>query len=130
ALLVGHERRPAPVDVPQAIPWRGSHRLEEPAAVEVPVSGLAPHEGAVDEEEGHHEGASGSVAVELDEPRVADPEVVGDLVADDAADLSAEFLLVAACQPFDRAAGDGGLVRGPRPVPAAPARGRYALGQP
>ena len=47
-----------------------------------------------------------SVAVELDQPLVADPEVVRDLVEDDAADLAAEALRIVAVEPFERPAVD------------------------
>ena len=53
----------------------------------------------------------GSVAVELDEALVADPEVVGDLVQDDAFHLALEPRRVAAVEPLERAAEDRDLVR-------------------
>ena len=52
-----------------------------------------------------------SVAVELDQPLVADPEVVRDLVQHDAADLPLQQLGVVAVEPLERPAVDRDLVR-------------------
>ncbi len=51
-----------------------------------------------------------SVSVELDEPVVADPEVVSDLVQDDALDLAPQPFQVGAVQSLERAAEDSDLV--------------------
>jgi hypothetical protein len=52
-----------------------------------------------------------SVAVDLDQALVADPEVVGDLVQHYVADLSPEKVRIGAGEPFDRPAVDADLVR-------------------
>src|SRR4051812_27645349 len=52
-----------------------------------------------------------SVAVDLDQPLIADPEVMRDLVQHDVPDLAAQDLRVPSVQPFERPAVDRDLVR-------------------
>jgi hypothetical protein len=51
------------------------------------------------------------VAIDLHQPRVADPEVVRDLVEDDAPHRGPQTLGIAARDPLERQAVDGDLVR-------------------
>src|SRR5947207_15823 len=62
------------------------------------------------------EPVSPSVPVELDQPCVADPEVVGDLVSDDVPHLALEPLPIAAAEAVQGPAVDRDPVR---PLPAA-----------
>src|SRR6266566_1303729 len=68
-----------------------------------------------------------SVAIDLDQALVADPEVVGDLVQHDAPHLPAKHLLVLSVEALQRAAVDRDLVRERAGVEAAAPRQRDAL---
>ena len=70
-----------------------------------------------------------SVAIELDQPLVADPEVMRDLVEHDVPDLAAETIGVAGSESRDRPAEDADLVGKHSAVRAAPSRQRYAAVQ-
>src|SRR5487761_107098 len=70
-----------------------------------------------------------SIAAELDEPFVADPEVVGHLVPDDVAHLAAQQLCVGSVQALERAAVDRDLVRQRALVAARAPRQRHSLVQ-
>jgi multiple sugar transport system ATP-binding protein len=70
---------------------------------------------------------TGLVAVDLDEPLVADPEVVRDLVQHDAPHLGAEQVVAPAVEALERAAEDRDLVRQRAGVVGAAARQRDAL---
>src|SRR5204863_2097058 len=74
--------------------------------------------------------AKPSVAVELDEAFVADPEVVRDLVEYDATDLPHEQLVVAAVEPLQRPAVDRDPVRRDGGVAARAPCQRHALVEP
>src|SRR5487761_1197219 len=69
-----------------------------------------------------------SIAAELDEPFVADPEVVGHLVPDDVAHLAAQQLCVGSVQALERAAVDRDLVRQRALVAARAPRQRHSRG--
>src|SRR3954447_2528886 len=76
-----------------------------------------------------------SVAVDLDQPLVADPEVMCDLVPHDVAHLGGEHFRIRAVMPNERAAIDGHLVGKRcvverRAVTGASPRQRYALVEP
>src|SRR5205085_6577315 len=71
--------------------------------------------------------STASVPIHRPEPLVADPEVVGDLVQDDASDLLDEALRIGAIVALQRAAVDGDLVREHGSVRAAAPRQRDAL---
>ena len=70
---------------------------------------------------------SRSVAVDLDQPLVADAEVVGDLVQHDVPDLPGQQLGIVPVEALERAAVDRDLVRERARVVDAPARERDAL---
>src|ERR1700726_3353535 len=70
-----------------------------------------------------------SVAIELDQPLVADPEVMGDLVEHDVSDLAAQTIGVAGSKSRDRPAEDADLVGKHSAVRAAPSRQRYTAVQ-
>ncbi len=73
---------------------------------------------------------STSIAVELDQALVADPEVVSELVQDDTPDLDLESVTVRTGEPLDWAAVDADLVGKHPGVDAAPAGEGYAPVQP
>src|ERR1700747_753493 len=70
-----------------------------------------------------------SVTIELDQPLVADPEVMRDLVEHDVPDLAAQTIGVAGSESRDRPAEDADLVGKHSAVRAAPSRQRYTAGQ-
>ena len=67
------------------------------------------------------------IAVELDEPLVADAEVMRDLGQHHALDLALQALGILAVETFERAAVDRDLVRRNAAVIAASARQRHTL---
>jgi hypothetical protein len=71
-----------------------------------------------------------SVAIELNQPLVADPEVMRDLVEHDVSDLAAYAIGVAGSESRDWPAEDADLVGKHPAVRAAPSRQRYAAIQP
>ncbi len=71
-----------------------------------------------------------SVAVDLDQPLVADPEMVGDLVQHDPPDLLVQQRRVVTVCALERAAVDRDLVGKRCAVVVAPARQRDALVEP
>jgi len=73
--------------------------------------------------------AQRSVAVELNQSLVADPEVMRDLVEHDMSDLAAQTIGVAGSEPRDWPAEDADLVGKDPAVRAAPSRQRYAVVQ-
>src|SRR5438132_12573967 len=68
-----------------------------------------------------------SVTVDLDQALVADPEMMGDLVQDDAPDLPLEPTAVVPVEALERAAVDRNLVRQRARVAAAAPRQRNPL---
>src|ERR1700731_2265024 len=70
-----------------------------------------------------------SVAIELDQPLVTDPEVMRDLVQHDVSDLAAQTIGVAGSESRGRPAEDADLVGKHSAVRAAPSRQRYAAVQ-
>src|SRR6201987_3322780 len=70
-----------------------------------------------------------SVTIELDQPLVADPEVMRDLVEHDVSDLAAQTIGVAGSESRDRPAEDADLVGKHSAVRAAPSRQRYTVVQ-
>ena len=70
-----------------------------------------------------------SVTIELDQPLVADPEVMRDLVEHDVSDLAAQTIGVAGSESRDRPAEDADLVGKHSAVRAAPSRQRCAAVQ-
>src|ERR1700722_6592866 len=70
-----------------------------------------------------------SVAIELDQPLVTDPEVMRDLVDRDVSDLAAQTIGVAGSESRDRPAEDADLVGKHTAVRAAPSRQRYTAVQ-
>src|ERR1700761_1802920 len=66
-----------------------------------------------------------SVAMELDQSRVTDPEVMRDLVEHDVSNLAAYTIGVAGSESRDRPAEDADLVGKHSAVRAAPSRQRY-----
>src|SRR5271156_3785664 len=70
-----------------------------------------------------------SVAIELDQPLVTDPEVMRDLVEHDVSDLAAQTIGVAGSESRDRPAEDADLVRKHSAVRAGPSRQRYTAVQ-
>src|ERR1700704_812884 len=67
------------------------------------------------------------VAADLDQPLVADAEVMCDLVQHDVPDLAPQHLRVPSIKPFQRTAVDRDLVRHRTGVAAPPPRERHAL---
>src|SRR5206468_11035987 len=72
-------------------------------------------------------GASNLVPVDLDEPLVADAEMMRDLVEHDASDLPAQQLGIVAVESPERAAVDRDLVRERTAVAGAPSGQGHAL---
>jgi hypothetical protein len=72
-------------------------------------------------------GLSVSVAVDLEQALVADPEVMGDLVEDNPSYLAAKALRVVSVETQQRSAVDGDLVRQHPAVMAAAPRQRHTL---
>src|ERR1700730_8596214 len=67
--------------------------------------------------------------MELDQPRVTDPEVMRDLVEHDVSNLAAQTIGVAGSESRDRPAEDADLVGKHSAVRAAPSRQRYTAVQ-